>query len=82
MPLRVYKYEDEDGLTHYVEELVRGEPPQTITVTIGDASYTANLVPVGQRMAGAHGSMASNWAAGREDADLPPINWDGQTPLK
>jgi hypothetical protein len=82
MPLFEYEYTDEHGQLQVVEELYKSVEvaPDTITVSDGDAIYTAK-----RKAMSLPGSAAHNWSRGRADADLPPVNappsvWDNHKP--
>lgn len=70
MPLYEYQYTDELGEKKVVERFFRmDEAPGTITVQAGDAVYEAH------RIISRTAKMATNWAKGRDDADLPPVDY-------
>lgn len=70
MPIYEYRYTTESGEQHTVERIFRmDEAPQTVTVRVGDEEYEAH------RIISRTAKMATNWAKGRDDADLPPVDY-------
>lgn len=66
MALYEYAYVDEDGVYHTVEQwFPMGKAPETVTVTVGDAVYTATRVITPPNL---DRYKLSEWAV-----DLPPL---------